>query len=397
MIRFYDAYEDAGTEIRLAVFKRYRVAHIALVLLPLAIALAILAANGFLLSIGVWNNIASQILPLLFLTPGFILVLKQGEIDLSVAALASLSAAIFGTVVIGRDGGFVVATLATVGAATALGALQGALVGYAKIPSFAVSFVGANVFQLLAVSIVVGPPELLNLSAPFYDLFAPLGLLIVGGLIAVIAWFTPRASDRLFPAADNRTALSVSRVASFGFMGLLAGVAGVASILRVGSTNAFFGNGLEVQVLLVALAAGFFFRRTRSALLWGAIGCFMYGVVRFVTFLADADVYLRFTITNGLLVLYAAAFLIPSLIHRPSRRVRRQQWVILAVALGFAFATAMLWFGTEGSHLGLSAAQLVSPAALLVLGTIGYVRNREHRLSSPIDTREAQRRTPGQH
>ena len=168
-------------------------------------------------------------------------------------------------------------------------------------------------------------------------------------------------------------------------------------MLRVGSTNAFFGNGLEVQVLLVALAAGFFFRRTRSALLWGAIGCFMYGVVRFVTFLADADVYLRFTITNGLLVLYAATFLIPSLIHKPSRRVRRQQWVILAVALGFAFATVMLWFGTEGSHLGLSAAQLVSPAALLVLGTIGYMRNREHRLSSPIDTREAQRRTPGQH
>ncbi|MCG8478494.1 MAG: hypothetical protein MI724_05310 [Spirochaetales bacterium] len=385
MSRFHDVKDYATTDVRVAVRRGYRVGYAASVLLLLVGALTVLGNSGFLFSARIWNGILGSNVPLLILTPGVILVLKQGEIDLSVGSLTSLSAAIFGAVVAGGYGGPVVAAVAACGAAIACGALQGALVGYTKVPSFAVSFVGANLFQLLAVGLV-RPTQLLGLQATFTTLLVPMGLLAAGCVIGTTALLAPRVTGRLFPAAVDAEALSLSRVVSFSIVGLLAGLAGIFATTRIGSTNAFLGNGLEVQLLIVALASGFFFRRTRHAILWSVVAWLMYSVATYVMFFTETAPYLQFTVTNGLLVVYSAAFLTPSLMRKPPRHVRRQQWIVLGVASGLAISTVLLWLDVAIDGARLNVAQFVYPAALLGFGTLGYLRNRDGRVTATVDT-----------
>ena len=91
--------------------------------------------------------------PLAVLATGATIVVLCGGIDLSIAALASLSS-VFLALWLPSLGGL--STLAVVGVAAAVGALQGALHVVLRIPSFIVTLGGMSVFAAIALVVSVG-------------------------------------------------------------------------------------------------------------------------------------------------------------------------------------------------------------------------------------------------
>ncbi|HEV7507213.1 MAG TPA: sugar ABC transporter permease [Thermoanaerobaculia bacterium] len=261
--------------------------------------------------------LARQMAVTSILAVGMVLVIVAGQIDLSVGALAGLTGALAALAYARLGWPLAFAILLALAVGAALGALEGSLVAWLRIPPFIVTLGGMLVFQgaLLGVTggVSTSPPRPFLFLGQAY--LPPLAGWIVAGVVAAALAFTAsRLQGRkrlgrlglaalaigavalmnayagvpvpvlvvlalatvlstvarhtpfgrhLYAIGGNREAAFYSGIAIeghlvgvFTLMGLLAGAAGVVLTARVGAATPNAGQLMELDAIAAAVIGG---------------------------------------------------------------------------------------------------------------------------------------------
>ena len=236
---------------------------------PIVIFLAILVVVAILTPAFIGGGglaiIASSSAPILLLALGQAMVLNVGSIDLSNAAIGLLGAILL-ALTLGPVAGL--SPLIVLLATTAFGAVNGLIVAYAQVPSFALTLGTLGIFQ--AVALVASGRTTVYVSSNgegIHSLYesgianVPLTFWM-GVLLAVSLWVLLRytrigrgmtaigknESAAIFSAVRTRSL----KVLAFALSGFSAGLAGIAIIAQAGSASP---TGLGSDLLLPAIAA----------------------------------------------------------------------------------------------------------------------------------------------
>jgi ribose transport system permease protein len=236
---------------------------------PVAVFIVLLAVVAVLrpafLGGGGIGILAIQATPILLVAMGQAIVLHVGSIDLSNAAMAVLAAILLAKA-LGPLGA--PAPLVCIAVVTVIGAVNGWLIAFAQVPSFALTLGTLGILQ--AASLVISKATTVYVTANG-DLLSPLfgtalaslpAAFWVGVILAVLLW----AMLRFTQLGQGMTAVGLNetgalfsglrtrwlKVLAFALSGLLAGVAGVMIIAQGGAAST---NGLGSDLLLPGIAA----------------------------------------------------------------------------------------------------------------------------------------------
>ena len=282
-------------------------------LLAIWVVFSVATGGTFLLPRNL-SLLARQMAVTSILAVGMVLVIVAGQIDLSVGALAGLTGALAALAYARLGWPLVLAILLALVVGATLGALEGSLVAWLRIPPFIVTLGGMLVFQgtLLGVTsgVSISPPRpflflgqaylpkpagwivagvvaaALVLSAQGRQRLGRLGLAIlaVGAaalmnayagvpapvlvvlalatVLSTVAHQTP-FGRHLYAIGGNREAAFYSGIAIerhlvgvFTLMGLLAGAAGVVLTARVGAATPNAGQLMELDAIAAAVIGG---------------------------------------------------------------------------------------------------------------------------------------------
>jgi D-xylose transport system permease protein len=275
-----------------------------------------IATDGTFLRPRNLSLLARQMSVTSILAVGMVLVIVAGQIDLSVGALSGLCGALATLACVRLGWPLALAFLAALVVGAALGAMQGSLAAWLRIPPFIVTLGGMLLFQgaLLGVTkgISISPPRSFLYVGQAY-LPKPAGWIAAGLVAAAMALAAVRAEDRrlrfagygalavgvvavmnayqgvpipvllmlalaavlstiahqtpfgrhLYAIGGNREAAFYSGIAIerhlvgvFTLMGLLAGAAGVVLTARVGSATPNAGQLMELDAIAAAVIGG---------------------------------------------------------------------------------------------------------------------------------------------
>jgi ribose transport system permease protein len=192
-------------------------------------------------------------------------VLNIGSIDLSNAAVALLGALVMAIALppMGLTAYLVVLLLVTV-----IGAINGAVIGYAQVPSFALTLGTLAILQTAALIVsgadTIYVSENRELISTLYEkqiLNAPLTFWI-GILFAVSMWVLLRYTvlgQNMTAMGKNELGATLSavptrkvRIIAYALSGFMGGLAGLSIVAQAGSASA---SGLGSDLLLPGIAA----------------------------------------------------------------------------------------------------------------------------------------------
>ena len=236
---------------------------------PLVVCVALFALvvlrNPAFLGGGGPGILALQATFILLIALGQACVLNVGSIDLSNAALSVLSAMVL-AMTLGSLGPL--ALVLSIGLATLVGVLNGLLIAYAQVPSFALTLGTLGVLQ--AASLVISNATTVYVAGsgstlePLFNTYlAKLPMAFwLSVILAVIMWvvfrFT-RAGEAMTAVGLNEKGALFSgignrrvKVLAFGLSGFFAGLVGVMIIAQGGAASSF---GLGSDLLLPGIAA----------------------------------------------------------------------------------------------------------------------------------------------
>lgn len=231
----------------------------------LALFLLVVVLNSSFLSGGGPGILTLQASFILLIALGQACVLNVGSIDLSNAALSVLSAMVL-AMNLGSLGP--AALVLSIGLATLIGLLNGLLVAYAQVPSFALTLGTLGVLQ--AASLVISDATTVYVKGSsavldplFGTAFARLPMafwlsVVLAAVLYVVFRFT-RAGESMTAVGLNETGAIFSgignrrvKVLAFGLSGFFAGLVGVLIIAQGGAASSF---GLGSDLLLPGIAA----------------------------------------------------------------------------------------------------------------------------------------------
>lgn len=236
---------------------------------PLAVTLLLFAiviiSNPQFLTGGGPGILALQATFILLVALGQACVLNVGSIDLSNAAMAVLSAMVL-AMTLGSLGP--AAIVISIGCATLIGVVNGLLIAYAQVPSFALTLGTLGILQ--AASLVISDATTVYVKGssdvliPLFGTFmAQLPMAFwIAVILAIVMWvlmkFT-RMGQAMTAVGLNETGAIFSgignrrvKVVAFAVSGFFSGVAGVMIIAQGGAASSF---GLGSDLLLPGIAA----------------------------------------------------------------------------------------------------------------------------------------------
>ncbi len=244
------------------------------ILAPL-LALAIVALLTALttprfLDAGNLSNLALQVSIVAIVAIGSTFVIFTGGIDLSPGSAIALLTMIFAVMVKFWGVPLYVAILVTVALGAGLGAINGVLTAYLRIPAFITTLAALSAFRGFAFMINEGSPIFSvhgGLEALFYGRFLGLPLpLYYLVLLYAAAWYALRytAFGRAVyavggnPAAAKLSGLNVRRTHFLAFViaGATAGLGAVLMAARLNSGSPNYGVGLELSAIAAAVIGG---------------------------------------------------------------------------------------------------------------------------------------------
>ena len=203
--------------------------------------------------------------PIIFLALGQSMVLNIGSIDLSNAAIALLGTLVLALALPPLGVGAFVLVLLLV---TIIGAINGAVIGYAQVPSFALTLGTLAILQTAALVVsgadtiyVSENRELVSTLFEKQIFNAPLTFWI-GIVAAFILWAVLRYTilgQNMTAMGKNELGATLSavptrrvRIIAYALSGLMGGLAGLSIVAQAGSASA---SGLGSDLLLPGIAA----------------------------------------------------------------------------------------------------------------------------------------------
>ena len=264
-------------------------------------------------------NIVQQTAPVTVMAVGMTFVLTAGEIDLSIGSIVAVSA-LLGAVVL-RDGAWPLGVLAGLGAGAAIGALNGALVAYARLPSFLVTLATMGVFagigrRLTALKSVPIENDLFNGLFGSGSLFGAPSLLWWTLAAAGIGYYglaQTRFGAHVLATGDNpraarATGIEVPRLRFLvlTMSGALAGLAGLLYAGRLHGARYTLGEGDLLTVIAAVIVGGTRLNGGQGSIFGALIGSWLMGMLNNGLILMGYEPSDQM-IARGLIILVAVA------------------------------------------------------------------------------------------
>jgi len=202
---------------------------------------------------------ASHAVTIAMIVPMLILLMASGEIDLSIGAVASLSAMV-AALLIGAGTPIALALLASLPLGLAIGVAHGLLVGVARLNGALVTVASAALIQGIAIALrgESGPlrGDRDQVGVAVWILGGALALLLTVSVIVLVNLtpFGRRPAPGDPPEPILRRALWVGL--PFAVSGMMAALAGALTLARLGFADPAVGLSLGTQALLAALIGG---------------------------------------------------------------------------------------------------------------------------------------------
>lgn len=206
--------------------------------------------------------------PLVVLAAGATLVVLCGGIDLSIAALASLSTVFFALWLPDLGG---LTTVAVIAAAGAIGALQGTAHVVLRIPSFIVTLGGMSIFSSIALVISdAGPIRVVDRDATrwltmYVAGYVPMAFavaLVVVAAIALVLRVTPLQSYLTATGYSESAArlagtpVDLVKIGAFTVSGACAGLAAIMLVSRNFSGSPTMADNLLLPAVAAIVVGG---------------------------------------------------------------------------------------------------------------------------------------------
>lgn len=277
-----------------------------------------LADKGFLTSRNL-SNIVLQTAPATVMAVSLVFVLSAGEIDLSFGAIVALAALVAAMVL--RDQPLILGVAAGIGTGVLAGAVNGALVAYARLPSFLVTLATMGLFAGLArqISDLQSIPVTNAAFTGFFgsgDLFGiPSLILWTAGVVGIghLLLRQTRFGAHVLATGDNARAALVSgirvarvRLAVLVLSGACAGLAGLLYAGRLQAARYTLGEADLMTVIAAVIVGGTALNGGKGTILGALIGSLMMGMLNNGLILMGLSVSWQMMI-KGLIVLAAVA------------------------------------------------------------------------------------------
>jgi rhamnose transport system permease protein len=275
----------------LTTFLRSRELSIAIVLVVIVLA-ATVKRHTFLLSHDGWRDTLLAPSILLLLAIGQMVVIVTRNVDLSVGSTLGVTAYVTGKLFIANpDIPVPLVFLAGLGVGAALGAVNGFLVAFFRVPALVVTLGTMYVFRgYLTHEIGNGRIVAGDIPANFEKLgtqqLLTIPVLTIIGLVALVlvGYYlqTTRGGRELYaigsdPDAARLYGLNVGKrvFGAFVLCGALAGLAGVFSVARYATAFAGTGRDLELQAVAAVVIGGVAIFGGSGSVWGAAIGAFL--------------------------------------------------------------------------------------------------------------------------
>jgi len=274
--------------------------------------------DGFLTSRNL-TNIVLQTAPATIMAVGLVFALSAGEIDLSFGSVVAVSA--LAAAVAMQTGPMFLGVLAGLGAGVAIGAFNGFLVAYLRLPSFLVTLATMGLFAGIARSMtdlrsipvindsftgIFGSGSLLGVPSL---VFWTLGAVIIGHVL----YRNTKFGAHVLAVGDNARAAQVSgikvprvRLMVVTLCGATAGLAGLLYAGRLQAAKYTLGETDLMTVIAAVIVGGTALKGGKGSIIGALLGSLLMGMLNNGLILMGLDVSDQI-IVRGLIILIAVA------------------------------------------------------------------------------------------
>ena len=270
----------------------------------LVICVCLTFATSSFLTVRNLLNVGRQISLLGIMAIGMTFVLVSREVDLSVGSTYAISGLVTGMLIV-RGSALIPALSAGLLVGMVIGAMNGVLSTYGKLPSFIATLGMLSVVRGAALLITDGQPVTVDTTrggrSEVVDQFYQLGqgqlfgmipmLLVCFLMVAAISWLVLAKTTfgfRVYAVGGSEKAARLSgiqvfhtKILTFALMGLLSAIAGILSLAFLPSGQAGrTGVGLELDVIAAAIVGGASLSGGEGTILGTIFGTLIIGILR---------------------------------------------------------------------------------------------------------------------
>ncbi len=270
----------------------------------LVICVCLTFATSSFLTVRNLLNVGRQISLLGIMAIGMTFVLVSREVDLSVGSTYAISGLVTGMLIV-RGSALIPALSAGLLVGMVIGAMNGVLSTYGKLPSFIATLGMLSVVRGAALLITDGQPVTVDTTrggrSEVVDQFYQLGqgqlfgmipmLLVCFLIVAAISWLVLAKTTfgfRVYAVGGSEKAARLSgiqvfqtKILTFALMGLLSAIAGILSLAFLPSGQAGrTGVGLELDVIAAAIVGGASLSGGEGTILGTIFGTLIIGILR---------------------------------------------------------------------------------------------------------------------
>ncbi|WP_419730702.1 ABC transporter permease [Lichenicola sp.] len=308
------------------VLRRFALRYSLVIILALFLVTLAISNRSFL-TVSNMNVILIQVAANALLATGATFVILTGGIDLSVGSVVGLSgvaAALFAQ----NDGALTCAEAIGIGvlAGAAIGAFNGALVAFAKVPPFVATLGNMTVASGLAFVFSDGQPisglsdQFLGLAGNVAGISIPVLVMVVVVAVSWIVLARTKFGMHVYAVGGNPHAARVAgvslrfiRFAVYTIGGALAGLAGVLLASRATAGIATSGTGYELNAIAAAVIGGISLAGGRGSMIGTVFGFLIIGVLDNGLNIINVSPFYQL-IVKGLIII--GAVFVDSLTHR---------------------------------------------------------------------------------
>lgn len=246
---------------------------------------------------------------------GMTLVIISGGIDLSVGPTAALSAVVSASLMVSGVP-VPLAVAAALGIGALCGLFNGVLVAYARLQPFIVTLGALSLFRALALIYTGGSP-VFGIPAEFRALTngqllgVPTPVVIVA-VLALAAWVllnrTP-LGEYLLAVGGNEEAARIAgvpvartKVAAFVISGMLASVAALILVGRLGAAEPTLGNLWELEAIAAAAIGGASLMGGKGSVVGTILGAVILGSLRNGLTLMNVQAFYQLLATGVIII-----------------------------------------------------------------------------------------------
>lgn len=265
-------------------------------------------------------NVLRQVSVIAVLAAGLTVLMISGGIDFSMGSNAVVTMALVAQLVTAG-----VSTMLAVGigilAATAVGVINGLVVTFTRVAPFVATLAAATLLDGLALFIVDGMSVSAgtDLSAFGVATLGGIPYLLIAAIVICVALglaltYTGFGRDS-FAIGGNEDAarlsgipVAVRKITLYALMGLLAGIAGVMLLSRLGAASpGVSGLTIELQAVAAVVIGGTSLAGGRGTMIGTALGVILLGVLSNALNLLSVSAYIQMMVVGGVLLLAAIA------------------------------------------------------------------------------------------